>query len=182
MIHVLGVVLAVLYCDGVLALPLLLQGKTAYDVAMEAQNKFAMDTIAMGRSKTNPQGMWELVTRQPVGNCGQWPAYSTYTCRACMHVHNYSGSIIGASPHRGTHSGRAVCHIIIIIYIRWTGYRIFLNVSTRFFFTVTSRHFTGHTVQSSSSWTCSLTSLLEADRGTEVSHHSLRLLLLCSVE
>ena len=37
-------------------------------------------------------------------------------------------------------------------------------------------------VQSSSSWSCSLTSLLETDRGTEVSHHSLRLLLLCSVE
>ena len=42
------------------------QGKTAYDVAMEAQNKFAMDTIAMGRSKREPQGLWELVTRQPV--------------------------------------------------------------------------------------------------------------------
>lgn len=44
------------------------KGKTAYDVAMEAQNKFAMDTIAMGRSKTNPQGIWELITRQPVSN------------------------------------------------------------------------------------------------------------------
>ena len=46
-----------------------LQGKTAFDVAMEAQNKFAMDTIAMGRSKTNPQGVWELITRQPVSIC-----------------------------------------------------------------------------------------------------------------
>ena len=126
-----------------------------------------------------------------------------------------SSIIIGVSlsePHRGTHSGCAVCHIIgaslsephhethiccavciynnIYIYTRLTGYRIFLNVSTRFFFTVTSRHFTGHYVhpgftrQSSVklSWLCSLTSLLETDRDTEVSHHSLRLLLLCSVE
>ena len=28
--------------------------------------------------------------------------------------------------------------------VRPTGYRIFLNVSTRFFFTITSQHFTGH--------------------------------------
>lgn len=42
------------------------QGKTAFDVAMEAQNKFAMDTIAMGQSKAEPQGLCELVTRQPV--------------------------------------------------------------------------------------------------------------------
>jgi ankyrin repeat protein len=41
------------------------EGKTPYDVAMEAQNKFAMDTIAMGRSKAEPQGLLELVTRQP---------------------------------------------------------------------------------------------------------------------
>ena len=50
--------------------------------------------------------------------------------------------------------GRAVyifIYNIIYIYIygttdriRPTGYRIFLNVSTRFFFTVTCRHFTGH--------------------------------------
>ena len=64
----------------------------------------------------------------------------------------------------------------IYIYIRPSPYRIFLNVSTRFLFTVTSRYFTGHyvhagEVQSSSSWSCSLTSLL---RDTEVSHHSLR--------
>ena len=78
----------------------------------------------------------------------------------------------------------------IYIYGRCT-YRIFLNVSTRFFFTVTSSTFHGthcerwiHNgkVQSSSSWSCSLTSLLETDRDTEVSHHSLPLLLLCSVE
>lgn len=42
------------------------QGKTAYDIAMEAQNKFAMDTISMGRSKVHPHGLWELLTRQPV--------------------------------------------------------------------------------------------------------------------
>lgn len=42
------------------------QGKTAYDVAMEAHNTFAMDTISMARSKTSPQGLWELITRQPV--------------------------------------------------------------------------------------------------------------------
>ena len=38
--------------------------------------------------------------------------------------------------------------IFLYIYIFLSGeatYRIFLNVSTRFFFTVTSRHFTGHT-------------------------------------
>ena len=73
-----------------------------------------------------------------------------------------------SEPHRGTHSG--CCHII---YATPTGYRIFLNVSTRFFFTVTSRHFTGHyvhvhagEVQSSSrsSWSCSLTSLIETRR------------------
>lgn len=41
---------------------------------MEAQNKYAMDTIAMGSSKTNPQGIWELITRQPVSNqqCMIW--------------------------------------------------------------------------------------------------------------
>ena len=32
----------------------------------------------------------------------------------------------------------------IIYLVRPTGYRIFLNVSTRFFFTVNCRHFTGH--------------------------------------
>ena len=38
---------------------------------MEAQNKYAMDIITMGRSKTNPQGLWELVTRQPVSILNQ---------------------------------------------------------------------------------------------------------------
>ena len=45
---------------------LFFQGKTGFDVAMEAQNKFAMDTLAMGRSKASPQGVCELLTRQPV--------------------------------------------------------------------------------------------------------------------
>ena len=35
--------------------------------------------------------------------------------------------------------------LYIFLYGRCT-YRIFLNVSTRFYFTVTSRHFTGHTL------------------------------------
>ena len=43
-----------------------MQGKMAYDVAVEAHNTFAMDTISMARSKTSPQGLWELITRQPV--------------------------------------------------------------------------------------------------------------------
>ena len=131
----------------------------------------------------------------PVGASVRTSTY--YTCLPacrCLHVLAQARptmtciALVGASlsePHRGTHSCCAVCIIIIIIIIiiiRPSPYRIFLNVSTRFFFTVTSRHFTGHTVQSSSSWTCSLTSPLETDRGTEVSHYSLRLLLLCSVE
>ena len=60
----------------------------------------------------------------------------------CIYIFGVSLS----EPHRGTHSCCAVCIMIIILYIRPSPYRIFLNVSTRFFFTVTSRHFTGHTV------------------------------------
>ena len=69
-----------------------------------------------------------------------------------------------------------VCHMHIIIPTDRIPYISFSPSPS------TSRHFTGHAVQSSSSWTCSLISPLETDRGTEVSHHGLRLLLLCSVE
>ena len=54
----------------------------------------------------------------------------------------------GTSPPSVTTWTRCLyIYIILYIYIymvRPTGYRIFLNVSTRFFFTVTCRHFTGH--------------------------------------
>lgn len=50
---------------------------------MEAQNKFAMDTIAMGSSKTNPQGIWELITRQPVSNQECHPLALMYTYHTC---------------------------------------------------------------------------------------------------
>ena len=40
---------------------------------------------------------------------------------------------------------------IYIYMVRPTGYRIFLNVSTRFFFTVTCRHFTGHNTEAGAS-------------------------------
>ena len=42
------------------------QGKTAYDLAMENQNSYGMDTILMGRQKTDPQNMWEYLTRSRV--------------------------------------------------------------------------------------------------------------------
>ena len=46
-------------------------------------------------------------------------------------------------PARGKTCARAF--LVLYIYVGRCTYRIFLNVSTRFFFTVTSRHFTGHT-------------------------------------
>ena len=49
-----------------LAPPPLSQGKTAYDLAVENHNTYAMDTITMGRSKRSPALLWEMVTRQPV--------------------------------------------------------------------------------------------------------------------
>ena len=87
--------------------------------------------------------------------------------------------------------GPTAAVLSITYIIRPTGYRIFLNVSMHFFFTVTSRYFMGRTmcmldshgkVRSSSSWSCSLTSLLETDRDTDVSNHSLWPVLPYSVE
>jgi len=43
-----------------------LQGKTAYNLAMENQNRYGMDIILMGRQKTEPQNMWEYITRNRV--------------------------------------------------------------------------------------------------------------------
>ena len=51
------------------------QGKTAYDLAMENQNSYGMDTILMGRQKTDPQNMWEYLTRSRVSqSCVQLSA------------------------------------------------------------------------------------------------------------
>ena len=71
-------------------------------------------------------------------------ARPTMTCIALVIIGR-----AGASPPSVTTWTRCLYNIIYIfnIYIymvRPTGYRIFLNVSTRFFFTVTCRHFTGH--------------------------------------
>ena len=128
----------------------------------------------------------KAVNENSVYFSGVQPACDTLSNLLCMYYWRAGAS----QPSRTT--GAIFLYIYIYISIRRgeATYRIFLNVSTRFFFTVTSRHFTGHTytldshgkVQSSSSWSCSLTSLLETDRDTEVSHHSLPLLLLCSVE
>ena len=77
-------------------------------------------------------------------------------------------SLIG-EPHLGPHSGCTVCNII--------------NINGRHPPTahVQSLRKKRLKVQSSSSWSYSLTSLLETDPDTEVSHHYLCLLLLCSV-
>ena len=63
-----------------------IQGKTAYDVAMEAHNTFAMDTIAMARSKTNPQGLWEMISRQPVSACMCVMGGASVIGGACMNT------------------------------------------------------------------------------------------------
>ena len=83
-------------------------------------------------------------------------------------------------------------HTFCNLYIRPTGYRIFLlrasfspsplDISRDTTCTCMCTLGSHSKVQSSSSWSCSLTSLFETDRDTEVSHHSLRLLLLFSVE
>ena len=42
------------------------QGKTPHDLAVENKNIYDADLILMARQRTNPQGMKEYLTRDPV--------------------------------------------------------------------------------------------------------------------
>ncbi len=42
------------------------QGKTPHDLALENQNKHAIEAITMWRKKREPRNLWEHISRNPV--------------------------------------------------------------------------------------------------------------------